>query len=166
MTVTHVVRPQSLHNSPNTEAGVESECLRLYFENLHLVYPVLDEREFISRVKSEVWSVASEPHPPNSYKRNAFLALYNAVLALGAITAGETFRLNRDHAGNGPSNQTSEETTHHQDIGLPSLKVAKAFFERTKLYLGDVFEVNSMESTQALLLLVSGFLPPGLLDFL
>jgi hypothetical protein len=72
------------------------------------------------------------------------------VLALGSITAGEDALFMRVRL-TGPTLKQRTEESHV----YPPLRIAKVFFERAKSYLGDVFETSSLESTQALFLMVS-----------
>ncbi|KIW02725.1 uncharacterized protein PV09_06159 [Verruconis gallopava] len=127
---------------------IERECVRLYFLNLHIVHPFLDQTQFIERCESEVWSL----RPGQEVSQSPFLALFNAVLAVGAINAGEDASFMRDTM----SVRQAERYAGHQDRKAPTyppLKLAKLFFERAKTHLGDVFEACSLESTQALFLM-------------
>jgi hypothetical protein len=131
---------------------IERECVRLYFLNLHIVHPILDQIRFLERCETEVWSRNQSQEPADT----VFLALFNAILAVGAIQAGEDASFMRDtttvrqaerYAG-GPDRKAPT---------YPPLKLAKLFFERAKTNLGDVFEACSLESTQTLMLMVCAF---------
>jgi hypothetical protein len=64
---------------------LEIEYVNLYFHNLHYVAPFLDSEKFKSRCGREIWAVSALKR----LRRNQmhFSALYNAVLAVGALTA-------------------------------------------------------------------------------
>jgi hypothetical protein len=128
---------------------IERECVRLYFLNLHIVHPFLDQTKFIERCETEIWSQS----PIQESAQTVFLALFNAVLAVGAINAGEDASFMRDTT----SVRQAERYAGGPDRKAPTyppLKLAKLFFERAKTNLGDVFEACSLESTQTLLLMV------------
>jgi hypothetical protein len=116
---------------------------------LHIVHPFLDQTKFIERCETEIWS----QNPIQESAQTVFLALFNAVLAVGAINAGEDASFMRDTT----SVRQAERYAGGPDRKAPTyppLKLAKLFFERAKTNLGDVFEACSLESTQTLLLMV------------
>lgn len=143
-TRSHLPSPSSSHEASvgpsNSQAPVqttiERECLRLYFQNLHLIHPVLDEPLFLERCENEVFNPRFQPS-------HDFLALFYAVLAVGAVTAGQDTLLMR----NAPAVASIETPSF-----LP-LKFAKLFFEKAKAHLGDIFEACSLERAQTLFLL-------------
>jgi hypothetical protein len=153
--------PASARDTPGSRGGscaslsnadIEKECVRLYFLNLHLVHPILDQTSFIAKCETDIWEQGITPDS-HHFPRSSFLALFNAVLAIGAIIAGDDAVFMRDMA-------TVRQTERFAGSGqraptYPPLKLAKLFFERAKANLGDVFEACSLESTQALLLMVS-----------
>ncbi|KAL7893282.1 fungal-specific transcription factor domain-containing protein [Trichoderma sp. TUCIM 5745] len=145
----------------NGQTDVERECVRLYFQNLHCVHPILDQSSFVDRCEREHWRgstalIRTNPaSSPNVRDQSRFLALFNSVLALGAITAGET------------SSLTWDSTKRFLDISerregidpgeslttfLP-IRVARLYFEKAKLQLEDVFESSSFETIQTLFLM-------------
>jgi hypothetical protein len=131
-----------------SNAHIEKECVRLYFQNLHLVHPILDQGTFVSRCEMEIW----DPEDPSMSPNPSFLALFNAVLAIGAINAGDDAVFMRDMA---TVRQTERFAgSDRRAPTYPPLKLAKLFFERAKSNLGDVFETCSLESTQTFLLMV------------
>jgi hypothetical protein len=144
----------SIHPAPSHE--VEKECIQLFFANLHLIYYFIEKNPFMESCETLVWS----PDPKVSKSRlsqnsSKFLALYNAVVAVGAITAG-------DDAVTAPkvqsfleahSKQRSERSTSR--VAYPPLELAQIYFAKAKSLLGDLFEVCSLESTQTLFLMVS-----------
>jgi len=123
-----------------TEA--ERECIRLYFQNLHHIHPVLDQSTFLSQCNEQVWNQETLPRARAATTDPIFLALYNAVLALGAITAGEESLLAQ------PESDTRSAATYRP------LQIAGIYFGRAKTHLGDIFEAASIQSTQTLFLMV------------
>ncbi|CAK7214055.1 hypothetical protein SEUCBS140593_002049 [Sporothrix eucalyptigena] len=119
---------------------LERECARLYFMNLHCVHPVIDQTSFLERCEREVWAyVAATP-------ASRFLALFNIVLAVGAITAEDTTLAMW-------KGMTDFLDQAFQQDGLAggkrtdmSIKAAHVFFEKAKFHLGDAFESSSFET--------------------
>jgi hypothetical protein len=131
-----------------SNSDIEKECVRLYFSNLHLVHPILDQAKFTARCETEIWDLESQSKATSS----TFLALFNAVVAIGAINAGDDATFMRDIA---TVRQTERFAGPDQRAPTyPPLKLAKLFFERAKINLGDVFETCSLESTQTFVLMV------------
>ncbi|KPM41580.1 hypothetical protein AK830_g4956 [Neonectria ditissima] len=151
--------PPERRSSIGTE--IERECVRLYFVNLHCIHPILEQALFLSRCEKEVWmgeAIPSDAPTPRVRARTRFLALFNIVLAIGAITAGETSLA----MWNGAAAYLDEACRQDgkfisSDIYLP-IKASQLFFERSKLHLEDTFESSSFETAQTLFLMkaVSG----------
>jgi hypothetical protein len=139
---------------------IEQECIRLYFSNLHLVHPILQKKSFLDRCESEVWSVslASADKLPHKRHRSRFLALYNAVCAVGAITAGDETALGDTSINpldsSYPSYSNDTRSKRRDKVTYLPVTLARVFLEQAKQNLGDVFEICSMDSTQALFLMV------------
>lgn len=141
----------------HVEVEIQRECTRLYFANLHCVHPVLDHMDFLARCEREVW-LDQAPHMPTlvsnqGLHKTRFLALFNAVLANGAITAGETSLLTWDRTINFLERQSGGHAFSNPHPYTP-IRVARLYFERAKELLGDIFETSSVETTQALFLMV------------
>lgn len=128
------------------------------------MHPILDQPSFLSRCAEDLWQIGPDNPPTQPPRRrrhtDRFTAVYYAVAALGAIVAPEdalpvtTFRSSeKAHNSLGPSPHTS-------------LAWAKTFFEKAQSNLGDVIQVCSLESTQALFLLVCYFCCSAFLDFM
>jgi len=140
----HLPSPSSSHEASigsttsrlSFSTSIERECLRLYFQNLHLIHPILEESTFLERCENEIFSQRSE-------SSNDFLALFNSVLAVGAVTAGQDSSLM----------QSTPAIASMETPSFVPLKFAKLFFERSKKYLGDIFEACSLERAQTLFLL-------------
>ncbi|KAH8668667.1 hypothetical protein BX600DRAFT_496703 [Xylariales sp. PMI_506] len=132
------------------------ECARLYFVNLHRIHPILDQSSFISRCEREIWADgAALREVPSSLirARNRFLALYNIVVAIGAITADESSLVMWE----GIADYLEEMNRRSSQIAdtppyLP-IRAARHFFEQAKLYLEDTFESSSFETAQTLFLM-------------
>ncbi|KAK1520892.1 hypothetical protein CABS01_05397 [Colletotrichum abscissum] len=132
---------------------LERECVRLYFQNLHNIHPILEQMTFLKRCEEEIWSRLSRPDMIISaqMRREArFLALYNVVIAIGAITAGETSLLMEDHTKEflDRTGQTSDEEALY-----PPIRLARRFFERSRIHLEDICESSSLETAQTLFLM-------------
>lgn len=127
---------------------------------MHLISPLLDQSSFLAKCKAKKWqrppASSSEPDGSSSAPKgrdikhggydDRFEAVYYAVAALGAIVAPEDCLLS---AGIGLASGSDEGPSH------PPLTWAKIFFRKARANLGDVIQVCSLESTQALFLLVS-----------
>ncbi len=143
--------------APNIE--IEKECIELYFANLHLIYCILDKASFISRCENEVWSCEPQVFGPISRRNSSkFPALYYAVVAVGAITAGDDSVLAQSLGKvrgflDDRFKQLSQSPGHKKPI-YPPLELAQLYFTKAKVLLGDFLEVCSLESTQTLLLMV------------
>ncbi|GKT63838.1 C6 transcription factor [Colletotrichum tofieldiae] len=132
---------------------IERECARLYFHNLHNIHPILEQMTFLKRCEEEIWSRTSRPDILmfSQMRREArFLALYNVVIAIGAITAGETSMLMEDHTREflDRTGQSGED-----DSLYPPIRLARIFFERSRLHLEDICESSSLETAQTLFLM-------------
>ncbi|GAM88185.1 hypothetical protein ANO11243_062160 [Dothideomycetidae sp. 11243] len=131
---------QAKANDKATAHRLEAECARLYFSNLHVLHPVLDEDEFLRRCRRDIWIDQSAGGP--IVGTGDFMCLYYAVLALGAIVAPAD-------ALNGLITADKLATCRPS----PTLYQAKHFFEQSKAALPDIFEVSSLATTQTLFLL-------------
>ena len=125
---------------------VPSICITLFFNNLHLVHPIFERHKFLERCKNEVWAGSDEEYDARPC---GFRAVYYAVLALGAIVGSEddfAFELRETSLEAAPDNVRFVS-------GQSPLSLAKHFFELSKANLGDIFDVSSSDTTQALFLL-------------
>lgn len=120
--------------------------IRVFFTTLHLMHPILNEDVFIERCKREIWDTDGAERRGTS---RSFQAVYYVVLALGAIVF-----YNDAFGSFGPVTAMPGGTRNPELLDTRShLEIAKNFFEAAKANLGDIFEVSSLESTQALFLL-------------
>lgn len=143
---------ESSHPAPSVE--LEKECIKLYFANLHLIYFILDKETFMARCESEIWSSNPRVSRP-SQKSSRFPALYNAVVAVGVITAGDDTLLaqNLGRVQSFLDDPSTLKQTSGRKI-YPPLELAQRYFAKARILLGDFLEVCSLESTQTLFLMV------------
>jgi hypothetical protein len=129
---------------------LEREYVRNYFHNLHYLHPMLDSSDFMALCEDHIWCVDA----PNekAKDRRHFFALYNIVVAVGALVAGEDFS---NEFGRELS-MYDESLRGHRRPSPPftSQMFSRIYFRKSWTLLGDVFEVCSLESAQTLLLMV------------
>jgi len=112
---------------------------------------MLDPAAFTTRCEEEVW-VSDAAHERTRDQRH-FFALYNIVVAVGALVADsgvlakfgrelKVFEQNWHGPQDSPQNISSQMLSRH-------------YFRKSRALLGDIFEVCSLESAQTLLLMVS-----------
>jgi hypothetical protein len=129
---------------------LEMEYVNIYFNNLHYISPFLDSGVFKERCEREIWAVSALKR----LRRNQmhFLALYNAVLAVGALTAPtDALESSRSELG---APWEENHSLHSQKVVPSSIRLSKLYFQRARRLIGDVFEICSLEGAQSLLLLV------------
>ncbi|KAM5361901.1 hypothetical protein ACJZ2D_012846 [Fusarium nematophilum] len=152
------LRPTSRNDESlkDIETEIQRECVRLYFENLHCVHPILDHTNFLGRCERELWLDRepdnSTPASKQGQGKQRFLALFNVVLAIGAITAGETSLLTWDRTTKFLEHGSSNDVFSNPPSYTP-IRVARLYFEKTRTLLGDIFESSSIETTQTLFLM-------------
>ncbi|OGM47502.1 hypothetical protein ABOM_002564 [Aspergillus bombycis] len=128
---------------------LEMEYVNLFFDNIHNSLPFLERKHFIERCEEEIW-VRSTVKQLRRDKMHLF-ALYNAVLAVVALTAGpDVFLSLRTEL----EVSLTERSASRPPRNAPSsIFLSKIYFRRARQLLGDIFEVCSIDSAQALLLL-------------
>jgi len=132
-----------------SELAIEKEYLRLFFANLYYIHPFLSQSQFEARCETTIWS----RWPLTELARGDlhFLALYNVILAVGALIGSQdTFM--------GHKKQLEHDlSASHSDMSsaTSSIQLSRIFLDRSKRLLGDCFEVCSLESAQTLILMVS-----------
>ncbi|OBR05283.1 C6 transcription factor [Colletotrichum higginsianum IMI 349063] len=142
-------------------AEIERECVRLYFQNLHNIHPILEQASFLKRCEEDIWSSSSSSSRPPDVspacsqmrREGRFLALYHVVVAIGAITAGETSLLMEDH-----TREFLDRTGQNgkEEALYPPIRLARRYFERSRLHLEDICESSSLETAQTLFLMRHG----------
>lgn len=129
---------------------LEKEYIRIFFNNLHHLHPMLLVDEFRSRCQAEVWSRPHSAEPRRD--RMHFLALYNIVIAVGALIAGPESLQGFERELGVPVGTVD---ANPLALSKSSLVLSKTYFQKTKALLGDIFEVCSLESAQTLFYIVS-----------
>lgn len=147
-----VSTPAVVDFPPNHE--VERECIKLYFANLHLIYFFLDRSSFEKRCQAEIWSpsAAGTPDHGSRRRRSRFPALYNAVVAVGALTAEDDTLVNQCQ---GVVQTFLKNSVRHdaRSSGYQPLALASIYFAKAKVLLGDMFESCCLEGQQTLFLM-------------
>lgn len=132
------------------EAQMEIEKIFIssYFSNKHYIHPMLCKYTFMRRCEHEAFNL---PQRPAFFRGSLnFAGLYFAVVALGAINASPNETSLLDHYCTYSPDPRKAGTAG----GCSSLDFANFYFGIAKQALGDVFESCSLESAQALMLLV------------
>lgn len=132
-----------------TPMRLEMEYVFMYFENIHNIHPFLSKADFIARCRREVWTKSSvkQLHQDKLH----FLSLYNAVLSVAALTAGTHALLEYRNDLEKPPESSPQDRPHSTPPS--SLLLSRLYFWRARRLLGDIFEVSSIDSAQALLLM-------------
>ena len=133
-----------------TDLRLEKEYIRIFFNNLHHLHPMLLIDEFRSRCQAEVWSRSHSAEPRRD--RMHFLALYNIVIAVGALIAGPECLQGFERELGVPVGTAD---ANPLALSKSSLVLSKTYFQKAKVLLGDIFEVCSLESAQTLFYIVS-----------
>lgn len=133
------------------ERRLETELVRGFLHNLHHLHPMLDTTVFLARCEEEMWKPDVSSHGKSRDRRH-FVALYNIVVAVGALVAGaDTMEeLSREV-------KMLEQNWHHGlECPLKGAlqRLSRHYFRKSRASLGDVFEACSLESAQTLLLMV------------
>lgn len=149
--------PQADDINSESELEIQRECVRLYFTNGHCIHPVLDRASFITRCEKHIWFRgeldATMRNPLLEREERRFLPLFYVVLAIGAITAGETSQLAEDWTVK--FLQTKEaNNAFGNNTPYPPIRVTVLYFEKAKALMDNVFESTSFETVQTLFLMV------------
>lgn len=141
-------RPVPERSLQAAQKRLEREYVRLCMSNLHHIHPMLDPIAFAARCEDEIWDVDT-PLENNKDLRH-FLALYNIVVAVGALgaAAGISQHFERDV-------KLCMKECPNSSLPVSSQSLSKKYFRKSRALLGDVFEVCSLESAQTLHLMVS-----------
>ncbi|KAG5769323.1 hypothetical protein H9Q72_003417 [Fusarium xylarioides] len=133
----------------SSKQRLEREYIRQFFNNLHHLHPMLNPIAFAKQCEELVWS--SPTSMESNKTQRHFFALYHIVVATGAIVAGSciTQDFERD------INVCMRLPAQGQDFNPSRLsqELSKKYFRKSRMLLGDVFEVCSLESAQTLLLM-------------
>ncbi|KAF4447809.1 Activator of stress proteins 1 [Fusarium austroafricanum] len=143
-------KPSTDDPLPAAKQRLEREYVRQFFNNIHHLHPMLDPVPFTARCEALIWISFSSPETNKSQRH--FFALYNIVIAVGAIVAGSciTQDLERDII-----TVYMKQTGQSQEFNPSQLsqELSKIYFRKSRMLLGDIFEVCSLESTQTLFLM-------------
>ncbi|KAG8410368.1 hypothetical protein J3459_017180 [Metarhizium acridum] len=129
--------------------GLEREYVRVYMSNLHHLHPMLDPIAFTARCEEVIWGVHT-PLERNKHLRH-FFALYNIVVAVGALIADPGITQNFEPDVSSCVKQPAQ--CEDSSSALSSQALSRKYFRKSRALLGDVFEVCSLESAQTLLLM-------------
>jgi hypothetical protein len=137
---------------------IEKEFIHLYFQNLHVIYCILDRDVFFSRSGAEIWSKSTAAISNSDFRRpSKFPALYCAVVALGALVSGEdVVEQTSSHSRwywDALRKQSGKSQSHSLKQSHLPRELAEVYFSRAKALLGDIFESCSLETQQTLFLL-------------
>jgi hypothetical protein len=128
---------------------VEKLFIDAYFINVHYIHPILLENSFKAQCVRNVWS-----HQSRSLQdcyRSQFMALYYAVVALGAINSG----IDQGSSLAKYYTSVSWEGSLAASTNRSTLEWASLYFALAKQALGDIMEISSLETCQALFLMVT-----------
>lgn len=127
---------------------VEKIFIQTYFTNKHYIHPFLCEDAFRKQCAKYMWLHTDLPKKTSS--RTRFLALYYSVIAVGAINAriddASQLSMLYKHAEYLNQSKSFEKRS--------TLEWANHYFHLAKKALGDIFETSSLETCQALFLMV------------
>jgi hypothetical protein len=157
------IRPPSYaHLKTNTEVLIAPvqiakrrlgrEYVRLFMENMHYIHPVLDPAAFTTRCEEEVWAMYAGAGVKTEKRMRHFLALYNIVVAMGALVAGKSATQHLEPDIKLFMDQLAQRQKSTQSN--PSRALSGYHFRKARELLGGGFEVCSLESAQTLLLMV------------
>jgi hypothetical protein len=129
---------------------LERTFIRVFFNNLQHLHPMLDPILFKERCEREVWSTLF--YTERRKVSRHFFALYNIVVAVGALIAG---RNTLDDLGPDMQARVAElmdPETPEQRMSCQT--ISRTYFRKSKDQLGDTSAVCTLESAQTLLLMV------------
>ena len=130
---------------------LEREYVRIFLSGLHHLHPMLDPIAFVERCEGIIWSVHTPPEKNKGLRH--FFALYNIVVAVGALVAGSS--ISEDYERDIHACLKHLKQRQSGSLPLSSQILSRTYFQKSRALLGDVFEVCSLESAQTLLLMVS-----------
>lgn len=141
------------HDTPinASRRRLERELVRSYLHNLHYLHPMIDSTEFVARCEAEVWLPGARAKKPS--QRRHFSALFNIVVAVGALVAGQQLPEEFSQELIALEQSKQRGSNFSQQDALRAL--SRSYFLEARTSLGDVFEVCSLESAQTLLLMVN-----------
>ena len=140
---------------------IEKACVEHYFSNIHHIYYFIDKIKFMTRCNNEMWKSAELDSRDRAMPRplaSKFLAVYNAVIALGALTAGESLLVDTESSSTAEfwaelTKLCNEATSAPMRPSQLPRELAKVYFCRARASLDDFFEACNLETQQALFLM-------------
>ncbi|KAK3177363.1 hypothetical protein K4F52_009832 [Lecanicillium sp. MT-2017a] len=150
----HAVLGETNHadsRTPVPKTRLEREYVRIYLSGLHYIHPMIDPTAFVERCEDMIWT--AKPPPEANKRQRHFFALYNIVVAVGALVAGSS--ITEDYEKDIHEGLKHLEQNRGGSLPLSSQVLSRTYFRKSRALLGDVFEVCSLESAQTLLLMVS-----------
>ncbi|KAH7074057.1 fungal-specific transcription factor domain-containing protein [Paraphoma chrysanthemicola] len=142
-------RPAPINPVQMSQRRLEREYVRSYLNNLHHLHPMLDSPAFTARCEKEIWDAHNPLHRKKRLRH--FSALYNIVVAIGALVAGSYIA--QDFGRDIKICMEALAQPQGSIQPLTSQALSKVYFRKSRQLLGDVFEVCSLESAQTLLLM-------------
>jgi hypothetical protein len=130
---------------------LEQVYISTFLDNLHHLHPMLDPVLFEEQCERHVWGTHAgiERHKCSRH----FFALYNIVVAVGALVAGTTVIKNLGRDMQLCIAQLSQ--AENSKPVVSSQTISRIYFRKSKNLLRDASEVCSLESAQSLLLMVT-----------
>jgi hypothetical protein len=136
-----------------SKTRLEQVYIHTFLDNLHHLHPMLDPVLFEERCERHVWGThtAIKRHKCSRH----FFALYNIVVAVGALVSGTNVikNLGRDMQLCVAKLAQSENSKSE----ISSQTISRIYFRKSKNLLGNASEVCSLESAQTLLLMVATY---------
>ncbi|PVI03964.1 putative C6 transcription factor [Periconia macrospinosa] len=128
---------------------LEKAYIHVFFNNLHHLHPMLDPFHFEERCERDIGGTRTTTERQKGFRH--FSALYNIVVAVGALIAGRNVLEDL-----GPDMQTC--IVELVESGIPERRISsqiisRTYFRKSKDRLGDTSAVCSLESAQTLLLM-------------
>ncbi|EUC41784.1 hypothetical protein COCMIDRAFT_60969, partial [Bipolaris oryzae ATCC 44560] len=145
-TTVHDVQDQMSASTQTLKRCLEKMYISIFFQNLHYVHPLLDPVQFEERCGREMWARHTTTGITKSYKH--FSALYNIIVAVGALIAGRSVLKDL-----GQDMQTYIAGLAEPEGQISSQSISRMYFRQSKNQLGDAYAVCSLESAQTLLLM-------------
>ncbi|USP77960.1 hypothetical protein yc1106_05234 [Curvularia clavata] len=112
---------------------LEKAYINIFFQNLHYVHPMLDPVQFEELCERDIWGPHTTIGRRKGYKH--FSALYNIVVAVGALIAGKSVLedLGQDRQAR-IAELTSPRTSERR---VSSQTISRTYFRKSKEQLGD-----------------------------
>ena len=112
---------------------LEMEYVNLFFDNIHNSLPFLQKKQFTGRCEQEIWVKSTVKQLRRDQMH--FFALYNAVLAVVALTASaDAFLSLRTEL---ETSLTERSPSRHPRNAPSSVFLSKIYFRRARQLLGD-----------------------------